>query len=396
MSHATQVADQRQGLKARICMPTMRSIAREVFQGGFYEGQDVLAETDNVDLIELQTGRGFRFRDRWQRRLLFRGVSRNLAYVNPGLQRVRLVQDYDLFIATCNNSWDLMYVNAIEGWQDRCKTSVCWLDEIWAADIPACRDLLRTLRRFDHVFLNTLGTVDPLSNFLNRQCHALPVGTNAIRFSPFPNPPARSIDVYSIGRRWEGVHQALLRAVSERGLFYVYDTFQAMAKMEPIDFSQHRNMFANMAKRSKYFIVSPAKMNRLEETRGQVEIGYRYFEGAAAGTVMIGQVPDCEAFREFFPWPDPVIETRPDGSDTLRVLADLDSNPERVCAISRRNAAESLLRHDWIHRWMKIFQLCGIEPSPEMSAREKHLKSLAHAALHDPARRSTGMLMTTD
>lgn len=383
MSQSAQDPDQQRSSRARICMPTMRSISREVFQGGFYEAQDVLAQTDGVDLIDLQPGPGFRFRDRWQRKLLFRGVSQNLAYVNPGLQRVRLTQDYDLFIALCNNSWDLMYINAIDGWQDRCKTSVCWLDEIWAADIPACRDVLRTLARFDHVFLNTLGTANPLSSFLNRQCHPLSVGTDTIRFSPFPNPPERSIDVYGIGRRWEGIHQSLLRAVSEQGLFYVYDSYQGTAKMEPLDFRQHRDLFSNLAKRSRYFMVSPAKMNRIEETRGQVEIGYRYFEGAAAGTVMIGQAPDCEAFRELFPWPDAVVELRPDGSDTLQVLADLESDPERTRTISRRNAIESLLRHDWIHRWMRMYQLCGIEPSPGMTARETRLRSLTHAALHD-------------
>ena len=251
-------------------------------------------------------------------------------------------------------------------------------------DIPACCDVLRGLRRFDHVFVNSQGTVGALSDFLNRQCHPLPGGTDTIRFSPFPNPPDRSIDVYSIGRRWEGIHQALLRAVSESELFYVYDSYQATAKAETIDFKQHRDLFANMAKRSKYFIVSPAKMNRPEETRGQVEIASRYFEGAAAGAVMIGQAPDCEAFRELFPWPDAVVEIQPDGSDALDVLADLDSNPARVRAISRRNAAESLLRHDWIHRWKRIFQLSGIEPSPGMTAREEHLKRLADAALHAP------------
>jgi hypothetical protein len=122
-----------------------------------------------------------------------------------------------------------------------------------------------------------------------------------------------------------------------------------------------------------------------------VEIGNRYFEGAAAGAVMIGQAADCEAFRELFPWPDAVVEMQPNGSDALDVVADLDSNPARVCAINRRNAAESLLRHDWIHRWKKIFQLSGIEPSPGMTAREEHLKSLAHAALHAPVRRGLSL-----
>jgi hypothetical protein len=139
-----------------------------------------------------------------------------------------------------------------------------------------------------------------------------------------------------------------------------------------------------MAKRSKYFVVSPGKMDRLDETRGQVEVGYRYFEGAAAGAVMIGQAADCETFRDLFPWPDAVIELKPDGSDTLAVLADLGSNPERVAAISRRNSVESVLRHDWIHRWKRILQVAGLEPSPGMMAREARLKRLADAGPHAP------------
>ncbi|HXF52623.1 MAG TPA: glycosyltransferase [Hyphomicrobiaceae bacterium] len=372
---------EQQEAPARILMPTMRAISREAFQAGFYEAQDVLAEVDRVDLLELQAGRAFPVRDRWQRRLLHRHMAPGLAYANPGLKKVRLSHDYDLFIATCNNAWDLMYVNAIEGWQERCRVSVCWLDELWITDIPQRRDLLRTLRRFDHVFLNTLATAGPLSDFLGRPCHPLPTATDALTFSPLPSPPQRVIDVYSIGRRWDGVHQALLRAASESGLFYIHDSFRAMAKMEPIDFKQHRRLYANMAKRSRYFIVSPAKMNQPQETRGQVEIGYRYFEGAAAGAVLVGQAPDCEPFRRLFPWPDAVIEVRPDGSDVIDVLADLDADPERLAAISRRNAAESLLRHDWIHRWQTIFNHAGIALSPAMTARAKRLQALAGAAL---------------
>src|SRR5262245_29252389 len=383
MNRSTEDPNREQRLRARICMPTVRSISRQTFQCGLYEAQDVLAETNDVDLIDLQPGWGFRFRERWQRRLLFRGVS-PMSSLNPGLQKVRLTQDYDLFIAVCQNFWDLLYINAIDGWKERCRISVCWLDEIWAAEIPTCPDLLRVLEKFDHIFINSQSSVGPLSRFLNRQCHPLPTGIDTIRFSPFPNPPARSIDVYSIGRRWEGAHQVLLRAVSERGLFYVYDSYRAMATMEPIDWKQHRDLFANIAKRSKFFVVSAAKMNLPEQTMGQVEIGYRYFEGAAAGAVMIGQTADCGAFRELCPWRDAVIEIQPDGSDTLDVLADLEANPARVSAISRRNAVESLLRHDWVHRWKRMFQLLGIEPSPRMTAREQHLKDLADAAVSTP------------
>ena len=370
----------------RICMPTFRSISREAFQCGLYEAQDVLAEASDADLINLQPDRGFRIRDRWQRRLLFRfpGVSSGLASMNPGLQRERLTRDYDLFIAVCQNAWDLLYINAVDGWKERCGSSICWLDEIREADIPASRDLLRGLRRFDHVFLNNQDTVGPLSKFLGRQCHHLPRGIDVLRFSPFPNRPARSIDVYSIGRRWEGVHRALLRSASMGERFYAYDSYEGMSKMKPIDHKQHRELFGNMAKRSKYFLVSPGKMDRPDETRGQVDVGFRYFEGAAAGAVLIGQAADCEAFRDLFPWPDAVVEIKPDGSDTLRVLADLDANPARLSTISLRNAVESMLRHDWVYRWKQIFQISGVEPSPGMMAREALLKRLADAALHAP------------
>jgi hypothetical protein len=78
-----------------------------------------------------------------------------------------------------------------------------------------------------------------------------------------------------------------------------------------------------------------------------------------------------------FGWPEAVIQICPNGSDLTAVLSDLDSDPERIAAISRRNAKEALLRHDWVYRWNEMFRVAGIEPSPHMAARERHLKDMA-------------------
>ena len=147
--------------------------------------------------------------------------------------------------------------------------------------------------------------------------------------------------------------------------------------MEVYDYRQHRELYANIAKRSRYFVVAGAKADMLRGAAGQVEIGYRYFEGTAAGAVMIGEAPDCDAFRELFGWPEAVIQIQPDGSDTMTVLRELGSNPERMTAISRRNTKEALLRHDWVHRWNEMFRIAGIEPSPRRAAREQRVKDLA-------------------
>jgi hypothetical protein len=103
-------------------------------------------------------------------------------------------------------------------------------------------------------------------------------------------------------------------------------------------------------------------MGALSETRGRVEVGARYYQRAAAGTVMIGEAANCEAYKELFGWPEAVIQICLNGSD---------SDPERIAAISRRNAKEALLRHDW-DGCNEMFRVAGIQPSPHMAARERH------------------------
>jgi hypothetical protein len=368
----------------RICMPTWRNFTRRPFRCSLYEAQDVLVETDDVDLVHLDMGWGAMFNEQWLRTPLYHDVSRKLMFANLGLKKVRLSSDYDVFIAVCNHYWDLPYINAIEQWRDHCKISVCWIDEIWAAEIPNYKYWLAALSQFDYVFVGLKGSVPALSQATNRPCYWLPGGIDALRFSPFPDPPDRVIDVYSIGRRNEGIHGEMLKAAERGELFYVYDTLTLadIASANVYDHQQHRNLFADMAKRSRYFMVAAARTGAYE-TRGQVEIGYRYYEGAAAGTVMVGEAPDCDAYRELFGWPEAVVQIQPDGSDTMTVLSDLGSDPERQAAISRRNTKGALLHHDWVYRWKEMFRVAGIKPSPHMAARERRLKDMADFAEPD-------------
>jgi spore maturation protein CgeB len=371
-----------QSASPRICMPTWRNFSKAAFRCGLYEAQDVLVENDDVQLVQLDMTWGAWFKEASLRRPLYHDFSRKLIYTNPGLRKVGLAADYDLFIVVCDVWTDIPYINAIQRWRDHCKISICWIDEMWAASIPNYTYWLHALDQFDYVFVGCRGTVAALSQAARRPCYWLPRAVDTFRFSPYPNPPARVIDVYNIGRRHEGIHREMLKAVERGKLFYVYDTLAGnktnTAATEVYDYQQHRNLFANMVKRSRYFLVAPAKMDARLETRGQVEVGARYYEGAAAGTVMIGEPADCEAYRELFGWPEAVVPISPDGSDVTAVLSGLYSDPERASAISRRNAKEALLRHDWVYRWNEMFRIVGIEPSTRMAERERHLKDIAN------------------
>ncbi len=272
--------------KPRICMPSGRNFKKKTFLCGHYEAQDVLCEVDQVDLVCLDAEPGYQFKESWQRRLLYRDVSRRLIFQSPGLRKVQLTKEYDLFLALCQTHHDFLHINAIRGWKDHCKTSVCWID------------------------------------------------------------------------------------------FYLHDTFGGSLS-DVYDYKQHRHLFSNVTKRSRYFMVAPGKVDVSDETKGQVEIGHRYYEGAAAGAVMIGQAPNCDAFGEMFPWPDAVVEVKPDGSDVIDVVNRIESLPGLAFAISQRNAAEALLRHDWGYRWKQILQVAGLQPLPAMDVREQRLKQLA-------------------
>jgi hypothetical protein len=361
----------------RICMPTWRNFSKNAYRCGLYEAQDVLVEIDDVDLIDLDLTWGAWLDENWLRRPLYHDVFGKLIFMNPGLKKARLGKNYDVFIAVCATFEDLPYINAIERWRDHCKLGICWLDELWIKDLPNFKNWLPALAQFDFIFLGMRGTVSALSQAANRSCFWLPGGVDALRFAPFSHRPARVVDVYSMGRRYEGIHHELLKAAEQGEIFYLHDTHVGGGMMEVYDYRRHRELFANIAKRSRCFVVAGAKMDQASHTKAQVEVGYRYFEGVAAGTVMIGDAPDCDAYRELFGWSEAVIEIRPDGSDTMAILNELRSDPERMAGISARNTKEALLRHDWVHRWNEMFQIAGIEPSPRKAAREQRLKNLA-------------------
>ena len=362
--------------RPRICVLTARGFSHNAFMSGAYEAQDILLETDDADLIYLKSGRAFQLRQSTHARLVWHDFTRTLVFANMAFEPVRITKEYDLLVAYVFHIDNLLQINAVRGWKDHCKTSICWIDEMYAASIPKLTYWLPALNQFDHIVLGASGTVAALAEAIKRPCHWLPCGVDAIRFSPSPHPADRVIDVYSMGRRSEGLHRALLELAAKRGVFYLYDTFET-SLTNISDYRQHRDMLANIMKRSRYFLVAPGKGGLSEATGNQIELGFRYYEGAAAGTVMLGQIPSCETFNTMFNWQDAVVEIHADGSDVADVISMLSSQPERLTEISRRNAVEALLRHDWSYRWKKILDIAGIEPAPQSEIRENRLKQLA-------------------
>jgi hypothetical protein len=368
----------------KVCMLTSRNFIRLAYQAAAFEAQDVLCQTADVDLIALEPGPGFAIREQVLRKLLWRDFSGRLAFLNPGFRPVRLAKTYDVLVAYCAGIRDLLHVNAIRNWTDRCRTSVCILDEIWAASARKCERYLQVLRRFDHVVVGLEGSAGIVGELIGRACHFVPAAADALRFSPYPSPPPRVVDVYSFGRRREPVHRGLADHAARHGLFYLHETLEGGVNIVR-DYRQHRDQVAAIAKRSRCIVVAPAKFDRPDERGTQNEISNRYYEASAAGAVMIGEAPDCESFRRLFDWPQAVVGLDPDGSDAGKVMTELLGQPDLLRRLGCRNAEQALRKHDWVYRWMQVFQIAGLAPTPGMNGRAQRLHRLADLAAEDAA-----------
>jgi spore maturation protein CgeB len=363
---------------ARVLMPTLRQVNPHAAWCSNYEFEDVIRGVDDVDVVELQPEATFAFRQRIARSLAWRHWHPAVMRLNPGVRTVQVSREYDLFVFVCMNVWDLLYLNAIRGWRERCGVKVCFMVEFYSGLADEYAHLLRPLAAFDHVVQAFSGSVAAMERSTGKACHHLPLAADAMRFTPYPDPPARVIDVMSMGRRSEPVHQALLELTAARGLFYLYDTIPGPL-VRPSNPAQHRDMLANSAKRSRFFVTYPAKFGD-QENRGQSEVGARYFEGLAAGAVLLGQAPSAPAFRDDFPWSDAVVEAQPDGGNLTEVLSRLEERPEEMRRLGVRNAVHALRHHDWAHRWQSILRLAGVAPRPALEERLGALEALASAA----------------
>lgn len=358
------------GRHPRVLLLSERNIyPREVWRCSFFEFEGILEQIESVEVVAPQRQPWFRN----GKRLACRLGEHFKMPMNPGLKRVKLNRHYDLFFTICESAHELLHVNSVKGWKDHCKTSVCVLVEFYVKNLPLYKSCMEVLAQFDHVFF-MFDMNEPIQKLIQGKGRYLPPGIDALRFCPFPNPPTRSIDVLSIGRRSKKTHEALLGIARDEAIFYLHDTIDSL---HTYDLNQHRQMLANLAKRTRYFLVNPGKIDEPEETGGQSEIGCRYFEGAASGTIMIGDIPRNPQFPKIFHWDGAVIPLAFDSENIGAILNELDAQPERRMSIRQNNVIQSLLHHDWAYRWETVLEIAGLAPLPALVDRKERLSGRA-------------------
>jgi hypothetical protein len=315
---------------------------------------------------------------------LVNGVRKGLGFKNaPTIEPIEITGDYELFFFVAWSPQSLVELSRIKNWRKRSKIAVVYLFELWSSTVAEDRAYLKLLDPFDHVFLLHSASIQQLRSYTRAPCSVLPVGVDCLIATPYPSPPERVVDVYSIGNRSAPVHRELMNVARRRNLFYLYDSLSS-TDSQVKDWGEHRALLTNTIKRTRYFIgFSPATLAGAKSGKvaGEHVLPGRMFEGAAGGAIILGSAPQCAEFHECFDWPNAVIEVQPDGSDIVSIIDELDARPEWTERLRRTNATGCLLKHDWVYRWEHILSTVGMKPLPRLQHRKAELSEIATAAM---------------
>lgn len=373
-------------LQHKVLLLSQRRIADLVAYCLAYEFEDVFASVtgaeriDAADLPAIELSRrAYKFA-----RMAFRSpaIARQLA-PHPR-SKVILDRDFDLFFPVFSHTYELYSLATIPNWRERSRKAACFITEVWSDMLPEY--LLELLSEFDHIFLGFRHSVEDVARITGRPCSYLPLAVDVPRFAPPSLQRERPIEVCNIGRRSPITHQALLEESERRKGFYYYDTVAASgADLKNRTFrvdspSEHRRMLATVLKNSRYYVANRSYVNKPEFTAGRDEISARFYEGAAAGTVMIGEAPRTEEFKRRFDWEDAVVHVPFDSPNIGDLLAQLEGDPGRLQAVRRNNVVQAALRHDWLHRIQVVFERLGLQPTQQMMARAEVLDGIASQA----------------
>lgn len=371
------------GASPRVLLLSLRDYARNRAHVTQFEFEDVISAVDSVQLLRPRAssqseiaGLVHRVKNRGRRLV---GAMPRTPVVAPDPPD----GEYDLFFAVFHFPTDLPHLLAVGDWRQRARKAVAFVIEMWSKELPVNAQYLPLLNDFDEVFLFNAASVGQVARLVRAPLHFLPTAVDAFRFSPFPNPAPRVIDFMSYGRRSPVVHRQLVDWSQEGELFYLYDT---LGDATVPDYWLHRNALASQLRRARYTLAYKVNESRAVRTGGEEALAARYFEGAAAGTVMLGSRTDAPEFDACFGWDDAVIELPYAAPDVRGFVTDLERDPARLARARTANAVNSLRRHDWVHRWAQVLDAVKLPHTPAMAQRVQQLNAIADEAAAAPER----------
>lgn len=359
----------------RICIFSQRAIRQDVSRCSGYEFEDIVAGLEQARFAIPERAGDASPRYRAKRFLARR--SPLFALARSGARAAPLDGRYDLFGAFLQKPVELLELDAVPDWRQRSRFAFCVLEELWDVTIDQYRPLLKSLDRFDLITCAFADSCAPLAELTGRPVIHLPGAADLLRFAPRAMETERVIDVYYMGRRRPALHEAIREALRARNGFYLHDS--ATRPPTAADHRLHRDLLADLVRRSKLFMVDYGKIGHADQKRGQIIWGPRHVEGMAGGAQQAGYAPDSADYHAHFDWPEAILRLPEDAAEAAAQILRLIDDPAELDRRRRINLRHALSRHDWLHRWEMVLNHFGLPETAAMAARRADLAALAAA-----------------
>jgi hypothetical protein len=319
--------------------------------GVWREAEDVLLDAIDADLVHLDLAieaPRVRVRRKVGEVLRWAGGPQRSVPAFTGSQALRPLEGrYDAAIFLAFSIWDLQLVERLGPLRRYADRIAVWFFETWPSSYTDGKVLLEPFHAVDDIFVGLERSVEPLAATLGRPVTYMPMAIDTLRFCPDGPTSERQIDLIGIGRRREEQHEQMLAWSLDRERFYLYDSVELE---RPAD--NHRDNLGRWYATSKLATCNYAKSDRPDIVGDLRVLPGRLFEGLAAGAGLLGIPPDPESQRNLFG--RTVVYPTPDDPRALpEFLEDLihRHGPSEASA----NVRTALAGHDWVHRWIALF-----------------------------------------
>ncbi|MEL4894909.1 glycosyltransferase [Crocosphaera sp. Alani8] len=352
---------------------------RGIFEGSafcfLYELENLLVSTCSANLLIPRTNKITQWLNQknLSRSLTKKIMENTIGLYNPIDINLPSDQEPNVLLVFCLNPAHLSMLTAIPEWRERFDVVAAYVIDAWDLQIYP-----KEISEIDHLFVPVQECVRELSQEFNIGVSLLPFGADVLRYSS--TDAERPIDVMSFGRNPVNFHLQLTETLNDSVSHYLYYRHPGLCGNWLPDTSQYegrgdhelRRLFHKMIQRSKIILAFDPlyQTDQIYETRKVNSrkwkfrhsiLSLRWFEGCAAGCVILGKRPQTPLFDDIMGWKDSAIELPDDESQWIPFTLDLLADDVRLATIRQRNYEQTLAHHDWRYRIHDIFNTLNLK-----------------------------------
>jgi glycosyl transferase family 1 len=254
-------------------------------------------------------------------------------------------------------------LDLLRGWSDGFGTKILYLFDTFETQLPALRKLL-SLTRWDVAVTSFNEAVPTLERETGIRWHCVPQGVLSSRFQPLVG--TRPIPFSAYGRREPRVHKAALAWARRTRLHYDFTVSRSVdLSLDSRDTYEH---YAWHLRNSVFSFCWPVELTNPSLAGSLYPITCRWFEGASAGTVIVGRAPNNPAMLDYF-GPDLVVPLDPDMDEAAigRRMDELwEQRAGHLRAAERR--AERRDAWTWEARVREMLRIARLPEPPKSAA----------------------------